>query len=137
MQTKQMLMLRAAQSQSLLKNPASLASYKKRRRFYLRQARRNQCCKLKYNLSRTLCSQLRLKHKKFQLMSENLPLALDLIDKSTVNFCTNTNSANSNMMTSSANCVNCTLMLSASQNATSTVNLNRNLLFSIILSTFL
>jgi hypothetical protein len=46
-------------------------------------------------------------------MSENLPLALDLIDKSTLNLCTN---ASSN--TNSANCVNCTFSASTNQYVT-------------------
>ena len=49
---------------------------------------RSNCtdCKPKFNSK--LENQIKLKHKKYELMNENLPLAFDLVDKCQINICT-------------------------------------------------
>lgn len=49
----------------------------------------NDCCKYKFNLNKNLTNQLRLKHKKYDLLVENLPLAFDILDKSGFSACNN------------------------------------------------
>ena len=49
---------------------------------------RSSCadCKLKFNAK--LENQIKLKHKKYDLLNENMPLAFDLVDKCQINVCT-------------------------------------------------
>lgn len=105
-------------------NSSAMRLYKRKRRFYLKQARRNKCCKSKYGLSRTLFNQLRIRHRKYTLLNENLPLAFDLIDKSSLNFCTNTahNTAHSYSHAGLVNCISCSLSLAAAASAASATN---------------
>ncbi len=119
------------QEQNLVKKPPTklqikkpslnLNQYKHKRRMYLKQARRNLCCKSKYNLNKPLYNQLKLKHKKFNLLNENLPLAFDLIDKTTLNLCTN-NLCNQSNSCLNSNSIKTTSKIKCTCNLTNTNN---------------
>ncbi|RNA26525.1 mediator of RNA polymerase II transcription subunit 13, partial [Brachionus plicatilis] len=55
------------------------------------QARQSDpdCCLVSYNLNKLFKNQIRLKHKKYELLSENLSLAFDVLDKVSLQSCTN------------------------------------------------
>lgn len=65
------------------------------------------CCKYKYNVYKTLNNQVRLKHKKYELMNENLPLAFDLLDKAAISSCVNP-MCNSNSI--NVDCIRCSIL---------------------------
>ncbi|CAF1015787.1 unnamed protein product, partial [Brachionus calyciflorus] len=70
------------------------------------------CCKYKFNLNKKLNNQIRLKHKKYDLLPENLPLAFEVLDKVNLGTCTQP-------LCGSFTCTRCCLIGSNSNKSTS------------------
>ena len=49
---------------------------------------RQKCCLVSFNFNKLFKNQIRLRHKKYDLFAENLSLALDVLDKATLQSCT-------------------------------------------------
>jgi hypothetical protein len=81
--------------------------------------RRPSCadCKLKFNAR--LENQIKLKHKKYDLLNENVPLAFDLVDKCQLNVCTSSsicNSSSSCLNPQASCCARCATLLKPTSN---------------------